>query len=201
MSTLVIQECHLNLAEMQDAEKVRFLNTPIAQTGLFGDTVEVFVQQFSVVKKQSEAIKPLRLLVTKSSPLRRLHWLHSSLCRQPEFNGTLTGRWHCLPISRPPGTFVRLRSGQPREGETADMFTPGLGVSITPVRWTHLPRVPRDVQLPNMTTPASPSPQTTHLGYTGHGSIGATSTESGRVASSSQCRTSHFSLQSLTQPP
>lgn len=57
---------------MQDAEKVRFLNTPIAQGGLFGDTVEVFVQQFSAVKKQTEAIKhilPLRLLVAMGSPL------------------------------------------------------------------------------------------------------------------------------------
>lgn len=57
---------------MQDAEKVRFLNTPIAQGGLFGDTVEVFVQQFSAVKKQTEAIKhilPLRLLVVMGSPL------------------------------------------------------------------------------------------------------------------------------------
>ena len=59
MSTMVVQERHLwlNLAEMKDAEKVRFLDAPISQAGLFGDTVEEFAQQFSAVKKQTEAIK------------------------------------------------------------------------------------------------------------------------------------------------
>lgn len=59
MSTMVVQEHHLslNLAEMHDANKVRFLNIPISQAGLFGDTFEDFAQQFSVVQKQTEAIK------------------------------------------------------------------------------------------------------------------------------------------------
>lgn len=58
MSTLV-QECHLwlDLAEMQDADKVCFLNFPISQDGLFGNTVEDFAQQFSADQKQMEAIK------------------------------------------------------------------------------------------------------------------------------------------------
>lgn len=48
MSTLMVQEHHLwlNLAEM-DAEKVRFLDTPISQV----DTVENFTQQFFVSKE------------------------------------------------------------------------------------------------------------------------------------------------------
>ncbi len=37
----------LNLAEMKDVEKARFLDAPISQAGLFGDTVEGFAQQFS----------------------------------------------------------------------------------------------------------------------------------------------------------
>ncbi|KAL0199808.1 hypothetical protein M9458_002995, partial [Cirrhinus mrigala] len=59
MSTMVVQERHLwlNLAEMRDAEKARFLDAPISQTGLFGETVEEFAQQFSTVKQQTEAIK------------------------------------------------------------------------------------------------------------------------------------------------
>ncbi|KAL0175517.1 hypothetical protein M9458_027847, partial [Cirrhinus mrigala] len=59
MSTLVAQERHLwlNLAEMKDAEKVRFLDAPVSQGGLFGETVEDFANQFLAVKKQTEAIK------------------------------------------------------------------------------------------------------------------------------------------------
>lgn len=59
MSALLIQEHHLwlNMAEMKEAEKVTFLNAPISQAGLFGDTVEDFSQHFLVVRKQIEAIK------------------------------------------------------------------------------------------------------------------------------------------------
>ncbi len=59
MSTMVVQERHLwlNLAEMKDADKARFLDAPISQAGLFGDTVEGFAQQFSAVQQQTEAIQ------------------------------------------------------------------------------------------------------------------------------------------------
>ncbi|KAI2652706.1 ORF V: Enzymatic polyprotein [Labeo rohita] len=59
MSTLVVQERHLwlNLAQMADVDKTRFLDAPVSQAGLFGDTVEDFAQQFSAVQKQTEAIK------------------------------------------------------------------------------------------------------------------------------------------------
>ncbi len=38
MSTMVVQECHLwlNLAEMKNVDKARFLDAPISQAGLFG---------------------------------------------------------------------------------------------------------------------------------------------------------------------
>ncbi|KAL1276485.1 hypothetical protein QQF64_036108 [Cirrhinus molitorella] len=48
---------------MADVDKARFLDAPVSQVGLFGDTVEDFAQQvedfaqqFSAVQKQSEAI-------------------------------------------------------------------------------------------------------------------------------------------------
>ncbi len=59
MSTMVVQERHLwlNLAETKDVDKARFLDAPISQGGLFGDTVEGFAQQFSAVQQQTEAIQ------------------------------------------------------------------------------------------------------------------------------------------------
>ncbi len=59
MSTMVVQERHLwlNLVEMKDVDKARFLDAPISQVGLFSDTVEGFAQQFSAVQQQTEAIQ------------------------------------------------------------------------------------------------------------------------------------------------
>ncbi|KAL0151337.1 hypothetical protein M9458_053331 [Cirrhinus mrigala] len=76
LSTMVVQERHLwlNLAEMQDAEKVCFLDAPISQAGLFGETVEEFAQQFSTVKKETEAIKhilPPRVVSASPAPPRQ----------------------------------------------------------------------------------------------------------------------------------
>ncbi len=59
MSTMVVQERHLwlNLVEMKDIDKAHFLDAPISQGGLFGDTVEGFAQQFLAVQQQTEAIQ------------------------------------------------------------------------------------------------------------------------------------------------
>ncbi len=59
MSTMVVQERHLwlDLAEMKNVDKARFLDAPISQAGLFSDTVEGFAQQFSAVQQQIEAIQ------------------------------------------------------------------------------------------------------------------------------------------------
>ncbi len=56
---MVVQERHLwlILAEMKDVDKARFLDAPISQAGLFGNTVEGFAQQFSAVQQQTEAIQ------------------------------------------------------------------------------------------------------------------------------------------------
>ncbi|KAI2653661.1 Gag-Pol polyprotein [Labeo rohita] len=71
MSTMVVQECHLwlNLSQMSDADKVRFLDAPISQAGLFYDTVEDFAQQFSPVQKQIEAIKHILPRRESTKPL------------------------------------------------------------------------------------------------------------------------------------
>ncbi len=59
MSTLVVQERHLwlTLADMREADKHRFLDSPISQAGLFGEAVEDFAQQFSAAQKQTEAFR------------------------------------------------------------------------------------------------------------------------------------------------
>ncbi|KAL0153588.1 hypothetical protein M9458_051068 [Cirrhinus mrigala] len=74
MSTMVVQERHLwlNLAEMRDAEKVRFLDAPISQAGLFGETVEEFARQFSTVKQQAiKHILPRRAASASPAPPRQ----------------------------------------------------------------------------------------------------------------------------------
>ncbi len=86
MSTMVVQERHLwlNLAEVKDVDKARFLGAPISQGGLFGDTVEGFAQQFSAVQQQTEAIHHpplppgpgLSLPVTVGALLRPPELLH-----------------------------------------------------------------------------------------------------------------------------
>ncbi|KAI2644665.1 Transposon Ty3-G Gag-Pol polyprotein [Labeo rohita] len=111
MSTMVVQERHLwlNLAEMRDAEKARFLDAPISQAGLFCETVEEFAQQFSTVKQQTEAIK--RILPSSADAA-------TSACPPPREtpyedppNGpALVGRWHRQPVLRPLRTLVRLQS-------------------------------------------------------------------------------------------
>ncbi|KAL0187989.1 hypothetical protein M9458_015088, partial [Cirrhinus mrigala] len=141
MSTMVVQERHLwlNLAEMRDAEKARFLDAPISQTGLFGETVEEFAQQFSTVKQQTAAIKHilprraastaqlsrrsnLRLSPAEEDPLRG--WLRPrnlpALQPAPPNGPALVGRWHRQPVLRPLRTHVRLRR-QPREGGSSDL--------------------------------------------------------------------------------
>ncbi len=57
MSTLVVQERHLwlDLADMSESDKHRFLDSPISQAGLSGDALESF-EQFSVAQKRTEAV-------------------------------------------------------------------------------------------------------------------------------------------------
>ncbi len=65
MSTMVFQEPHLwlNLAEMNDVDKSRFLDAPISQAGLFDDTVEGFAQQFMAIQQQTEVIQHILCVI------------------------------------------------------------------------------------------------------------------------------------------
>ncbi|KAL0165845.1 hypothetical protein M9458_037689, partial [Cirrhinus mrigala] len=73
MSSMVVQECHLwlCLTDMRETDKTRFLNAPVSQTGLFGDAVENFAQQFSAAQKQTESIRhilPRRAAAASTRP-------------------------------------------------------------------------------------------------------------------------------------
>lgn len=72
MSNMLVHERHLwlNLAEIRDTDKVRFLDVPISQGGLFGDTVKNFAKPFSAVKKQTESIKHILSRCDSSATLR-----------------------------------------------------------------------------------------------------------------------------------
>ncbi|KAL0166051.1 hypothetical protein M9458_037895, partial [Cirrhinus mrigala] len=116
MSTMVVQERHLWLNL-----KARFLDAPISQTGLFGETVEEFAQQFSTVKQQTEAIKHiLPRRAASAAQLSRRSNLRLSPAEEDPLRGWLRPR--NLPVlqpdppngpalvGRPLRTHVRLRS-------------------------------------------------------------------------------------------
>ncbi len=71
----------LNLAEMKDVDKARFLDAPISQEGLFGDTVEGFAQQFSAVQQQTEAIQ--HILPRRDAPSTAAPRGQASVCPSP----------------------------------------------------------------------------------------------------------------------
>ncbi len=123
MSTMVVQERHLwlCLADMKEVDKARFLNAPVSQTGLFGDAVENFAQQFSAAQKQTEAIRhilPRRAAAASTRPLPRSRCIslqpssavepaagqpprpsRRQASRQAALRGTTQG-WRCLLFGR-----------------------------------------------------------------------------------------------------
>ncbi|KAL0193870.1 hypothetical protein M9458_012166, partial [Cirrhinus mrigala] len=138
MSTMVVQERHLwlNLAEMRDAEKARFLDAPISQSGLFGETVEEFAQQFSTVKQQTEAIKhilPQRAAsagpaqpTQQPPPVPRRGRPPTRTAQAPQPAGPAarpaqrsSTRRKVAPPARPQAT--KNPYGQPREGGSSDL--------------------------------------------------------------------------------
>ncbi len=109
MSTMVVQERHLwlNLAEMKDIDKARFLDAPISQAGLFGDTVEGFAQQFSAVQQQTQAIQhilPLHDAPTTAAPGTRPQSVRRRGC-PPELLRPRLNR-HLDRLVLPPGSQV-----------------------------------------------------------------------------------------------
>ncbi|KAI2646504.1 hypothetical protein H4Q32_024931 [Labeo rohita] len=102
MSILVVQERHLwlNLADMHEPDKVRFLNGPVCQAGLFGDLLPL----------PSRRLQPLHLLVAKGDPWRSpppLLSLSSSL--------HLGGRW--LAAGPPPNQAAGVGASDPEMGD------------------------------------------------------------------------------------
>ncbi len=59
MAGSVAAERHLwlNLTEIREKEKVFLLDTPISQSGLFGEAVSLVVEKFRSAKTQSAALK------------------------------------------------------------------------------------------------------------------------------------------------
>ncbi len=127
MSTMVVQERHLwlNLAGMKDADKARFLDAPISQAGLFGDTVEGFAQQFSAVQQQTEAIQhilPRRDAPSTAAPGARPQSARrhgrpptSSRAAPPQAESThrparRASRWRAAPPTSQPGPKLSRKS-------------------------------------------------------------------------------------------
>ncbi|XP_056615796.1 extracellular serine/threonine protein kinase FAM20C-like [Triplophysa dalaica] len=96
---------------MNDADKVRFLDAPISQGGLFGDTVESFAQQFSAVKEQTEAIS--HILPRRESTAPRPSTSRAPPApRQPRASSNPT------PVKAHPQAAPRKRTPKDRDEET-----------------------------------------------------------------------------------
>ncbi len=139
MSTMVVQEHHLwlNLAEMKDVDKARFLDAPISQGGLFGDTVEGFAQQFSAVQQQTEAIQhilPRRDAPSTAAPgarpqsaRRRGRPPASSRAAPPQAESThrpvrrASRRRAAPPASQPGPKLSRKSTKRPWRGQPGDV--------------------------------------------------------------------------------
>ncbi len=70
---MVVQERHLwlNLAEMKDVDRHAFSTPPSPREGLFGGHLEGFAQQFSAVRRQTEAIQ--HILPRHDAPSHAAH--------------------------------------------------------------------------------------------------------------------------------
>ncbi len=111
MSTMVVQERHLwlCLADMKEVDKARFLNAPVSQTGLFGDAVENFAQQFSAAQKQTEAIRhilPRRAAAASTRP-------PAAVPRSTRRRGRPPAAAAAAPASLQPSSAVEPAAGQP----------------------------------------------------------------------------------------
>ncbi len=151
MSTMVVQERHLwlNLAEMKDVDKARFLEAPISQGGLFGDTVEGFAQQFSAVQQQTEAIQhilPRRdapstaaLGARPQSARRRGRPPASSRAAPPQAESThrpvrrASRRRAAPPASQPGPKSSRKSTKRPWRGQPGDVGVCSFSGAVSPL--------------------------------------------------------------------
>ncbi len=107
MAGSVAAERHLwlNLTEISEKEEVFLLDTPISQSGLFGEAVSSVVEKFRSAKTQSTALKQFmprrtRDHSTPSSSLSR----EQSLCPERSLLAEVAPRLRTLP---------QLRFGEP----------------------------------------------------------------------------------------
>ncbi|KAI7810946.1 reverse transcriptase/ribonuclease H/putative methyltransferase [Triplophysa rosa] len=148
MSTMVVQERHLwlYLAQMRDAEKVHFLDAPISQGGLFGDTVEDFSQQFSTVKKQTEAIRHI-LPRHDSAAVRPSRSRAASASQQPRPSSTPTiarqekQRSRSPPRGSSPGKESVLLAIEPPSAGAMKQIKPLVPLCRFLGAWSQLPRL------------------------------------------------------------
>ncbi len=88
ISTLVVQERHLwlNLADIRESDKQRFLDSPISKAGLFGHTVESLAQfstaqKLTMIRQQSLPRRPAA--VTTPPPAAARSSLEGALLLPP----------------------------------------------------------------------------------------------------------------------
>ncbi len=136
ISALVVQERHLwlNLADIRESDKQRFLDSPISKAGLFGHTVESLAQ-FSTAQKRTEMIRQQSLpqrpaavttpppAAARSSPRVPSCCLHlrSSAAQQQPSSWPQLGagsREAAQPISAPARPMKRQRKRHSWEGRT-----------------------------------------------------------------------------------
>ncbi len=117
-STLVLQECHLwlTLADMRESDKLRFLDAPISQAGLFGEAVEGFAQQFSAAQQQTEAFRhilPRRSAAVSTPPLAAAPPSARRRARPPAASTSAPARPQQQPSQRPQRGAGRRKAAQP----------------------------------------------------------------------------------------
>ncbi len=153
MSTLVVQERHLwlDLADMSESDKHRFLDSLISQAGLSGDALESFAQQFSVAQKRTEAVghilprRPAAVItpppVAAPPPARRrgrppaaptlLQHGPSSSLHSGRSVELAAGKWRSPPLPLP-GPWSARASGVPGTGKP-ETLGPALQELVSPL--------------------------------------------------------------------
>ncbi len=134
MSTLVVQERHrwLSLAERSDIDKARFLDALVSQAGLFDDTVEDCVQQFSAVQKQTKAIQhilPRREAPSATTPPQGKPQSARRRGRPPVSSRAAPPRGELSP--RPAFRASRRSAAPPRVPSGPDIFQGGDKAALT----------------------------------------------------------------------
>ncbi len=143
----------LCLADMKEVDKARFLNAPVSQTGLFGDAVENFAQQFSAAQKQTEAIRhilPRRAAAASTRPPAAVPRSTRRRGRPPAAAhraADAAASSQAAPWSRPQGSRPARPGPRPNQAASVEASVPetddpGMEMFALGRWWTHhsLPR-------------------------------------------------------------